>query len=90
MGWSVKLVDCILSLKAYYEKEQGGRQGVQKLGVPFKTSARKQLNTKQNVGFSLSGAGRTSKNMLEELKGFSRKTGFPEDLENSWVSSGGR
>jgi FixJ family two-component response regulator len=78
VGWSVQLVECILALKTYHENKEGGREDVRKFERSLKTpSCRKQLLTKQKVGFPLVGAGRASKNIAE-------------DLETSWVSSGGR
>nr|AMS24247.1 kinesin 14-IIa protein [Marsilea vestita] len=59
IGWTAKLVDCILSIKAYYEWQQSGRQELWKLGSYKSSTSPHQPVPRPVVSCSWFGSGRS-------------------------------
>lgn len=90
MSSSNKVVDCILSIKAYHEWQQAGGHGCWKLGATFKTpNSSKTPLSRPRLACSWLGSGRSydafalptskanGKNMPEEYENLIEKLGMP-------------
>ncbi|KAI5074088.1 hypothetical protein GOP47_0010049 [Adiantum capillus-veneris] len=84
-GGSSKIVDCLLSIKAYYEWQQAGGQGCWKLGATFKTpGSSKTPMLRTRLACSWLGSGRTSDAFALST---SKNKDFMEELENGCSNS---
>eukprot|EP00250_Pteridium_aquilinum_P013147 c21159_g1_i1 orf=147-3644(+) len=81
-GWSTKVVDCILSIKAYHEWQQAGGHGCLKLGGSFKTpsSSSKTPLTRARLACSWLGSSRTSDALVLST---SKAIDLMEETENA-------
>ncbi|KAH7287851.1 hypothetical protein KP509_31G000200 [Ceratopteris richardii] len=87
-GGSTKVVDCILSIKAFNEWQQAGGQGFWRLGGTFRTPASsKTPSSRPRLACSWLGSGRTSDTIV--LSGSKNKEFMMEAesgcVDSSWV-----